>query len=77
MLAVAEGVMNDIIKDRLREEIKHSKLSTVEIAARVGISSEMVTQYCTTKKLPSLETFATLCKVLDVSADYILGLKEY
>lgn len=69
--------MNDIIKDRLREEIKHSKLSTVEIAARVGISPEMVTQYCTTKKLPSLETFAALCKVLDVSADYILGLKEY
>lgn len=77
MLAVAEGVMNDIIKDRLREEIKHSKLSTVEIAALVGISSEMVTQYCTTKKLPSLETFAALCKVLDVSADYMLGLKDY
>ena len=69
--------MNDIIKDRLREEIKHSKLSTVEIAALVGISSEMVTQYCTTKKLPSLETFAALCKVLDVSADYMLGLKDY
>ena len=77
MLALSEGNMNDLIKERLREEIRHSKLSTVEIAARVGISPEMVTQYCTTKKLPSLETFAALCKVLDVSADYILGLKEY
>ena len=77
MLAVTEGLMNELIKERLKEEIRHSKLSTVEIVARVGISSEMVTQYCTTKKLPSLETFAALCKVLDVSADYILGLKEY
>ena len=77
MLALSEGNMNDLIKERLREEIRHSKLSTVEIAARVGISSEMVTQYCTTKKLPSLETFAALCKVLNVSADYMLGLKDY
>ena len=77
MLALSEGNMNDLIKERLREEIRHSKLSTVEIAARVGISSEMVTQYCTTKKLPSLETFAALCKVLDVSSDYMLGLKDY
>lgn len=64
----------DIIKERLIAEIKTSNLTTVEIGKRIGVSPEMVTQYCTTKKLPSLETFALLCKALDVSADYILGL---
>ena len=68
--------MNDIIKSRLKEEIKNSGLTTVEIAKRVGISPEMVTQYVTTKKLPKLDTFARLCKELDVSADYILGLSD-
>lgn len=35
----------------------------------------MITQYTTTKKLPKLDTFARLCKELELSADYILGVK--
>lgn len=66
----------DVIKERLREELKNSRLTTVEIAKRIGVSPEMVTQYMTTKKLPKLDTFARLCKELDLSADYILGLKD-
>ena len=68
--------MIETIKTRLKEEIKNSGLTTVEIAKRVGISPEMVTQYVTTKKLPKLDTCARLCKELDVSADYILGLSD-
>lgn len=68
--------MIETIKTRIKEEIKNSGLTTVEIAKRVGISPEMVTQYVTTKKLPKLDTFARLCKELDVSADYILGLSD-
>ena len=68
--------MEGLIKNRLVEEIKNSGLTTGEIAKRVGISSEMVTQYCTTKKLPRLDTFAKLCKELDLSSDYILGLRD-
>ncbi len=63
------------IKKRLSEEIKNSGLTTVEIARRIGVSPEMVTQYCTTKKLPKLDTFARLCRELDLDANYILGLE--
>lgn len=63
----------DIIKKRLSEEIKNSGLTTVEIAKRIGVSSVMITQYKTTKKLPKLDTFARLCKELDLDANYILG----
>ena len=62
-----------IIKERLSEEIKNSGLTTIEIAKRIGVSPEMVTQYKTTKKLPKLDTFAKLCKELDLDANYILG----
>ena len=65
---------NMIIKERLSEELKNSGLTTIEIARRIGVSPEMVTQYCTTKKLPKLDTFARLCKELDLDANYILGL---
>ncbi len=66
--------MNEIIKKRLSEEIKNSGLTTVEISKKIGVSPEMVTQYTTTKKLPKLDTFAKLCKELDLDANYILGV---
>ena len=67
---------NDMIKNRLVEELKNSGLTTVEISRRVGVSAEMITQYKTTKKLPKLDTFARLCKELDLDANYILGIDE-
>ncbi|MBQ8885021.1 MAG: helix-turn-helix transcriptional regulator [Clostridia bacterium] len=65
-----------IIKKRLSEEIKNSGLTTIEIAKKIGVSPEMITQYRTTKKLPKLDTFARLCKELDLDANYILGNEE-
>lgn len=67
---------NEIIKKRLSEELKASGLTTIEIAKRIGVSPEMITQYRTTKKLPKLDTFAKLCKELDLDANYILGLTD-
>jgi transcriptional regulator with XRE-family HTH domain len=66
----------NIIKERLGEEIRNCGLTTIEIAKRIGVSPEMVTQYKTTKKLPKLDTFAKLCKELDLDANYILGIEE-
>ena len=68
--------MYEIIKQRLREELKNCPLTTLEISKRVGVSPEMITQYMTTKKLPKLDTFAKLWKELDLPATYILGLTD-
>ena len=68
--------MHAIFKKRLKEEIKLSGITTVELARKIGVSQEMITQYYTTSKLPSLETFEKLCRALDVSADYLLGLSD-
>ncbi len=64
----------NIIKKRLSEEIKNSGLTTIQIAKLIGVSPEMITQYKTTDKLPKLDTFAKLCKELDLDSNYILGL---
>ena len=63
-----------IINERLGEEITNSGLTTAEIARRVGVSPEMITQYKTKKKLPKLDTFARICRELDIDANYVLGL---
>ncbi|MBO4962527.1 MAG: helix-turn-helix transcriptional regulator [Clostridia bacterium] len=66
----------NVIKQRLTKEIKESGYKIKEIALKVGVSPEMITQYCTTDKLPKLDTFAKLCKELDLDANYILGLSD-
>ena len=65
---------NNVIKERLSEELTNSGLTTVEIAKKIGVSPEMITQYKTTKKLPKLDTFEKLCKELDLDANYLLGI---
>lgn len=64
------------IKERLIKEIAQSGMTNTEIAKRVGISITCC-HNINIKKMPSLETFAILFEVLEVSSDYILGLKVF
>ncbi len=68
-------IMIDEIQARLREAIETSHLTQTEIAKQLGISQSTVSKYMRLNKYPSLDTFANLCRILDVSADEILGLK--
>ncbi|MCI8475428.1 MAG: helix-turn-helix transcriptional regulator [Clostridia bacterium] len=68
--------MEEKFKQRFYEELQHCGLTKTEFAKKIGVSPEMITQYYTTKKLPKLDTFTKICKVLGVSADYLLGLTD-
>ena len=54
--------LSNQIKQRLSEEIKNTGLTTIEIAKKVGVSPEMITQYKTTSKMHSIKTIARLCQ---------------
>ena len=62
------------IQRRLREEIKNSGMAQRDIAAAIGVSSQTVSRYMRDDIFPALDTLARLCVLLDVSADYILGI---
>ena len=66
--------MEDIQK-RLREAIQYGTISQKELAQKLGINPSTVSKYMRLDKYPSLDTFANICEILDVSADEILGLK--
>lgn len=70
MITIAE------IQKRLREAIIQGTISKSELARQLGISQSTISKYLHKDKYPSLETFANLCKILDVSADDILGLND-
>lgn len=64
------------IQQRLAEAIRQSGMTQSEIAKRLGIKHQQISCYIKGQKMPALDTFANLCKVLDVSSDDILGLKD-
>lgn len=65
------------IQIRLRECIRRSGMTQKEIAEKIGVSSQTVSKYMKADVFPALDTFAKICAVLDVSANYVLGLGEY
>lgn len=67
--------MKQEIGKRLCIKIKESKMNLSDIAKQIGVTQSIISQYYHNDKLPSLETFARLCKVIGASADEILGLK--
>ena len=65
------------IQANLAKAIKQSGLTQKEIGARLGVSQQTVSHYIKGDKLPALDTFANLCKVLDVNPADILSEREY
>ena len=48
-----------------------------EIAKALNITKQCVNDYKTGKSRPSIDTLYALCKYLDISSDYLLGLSDY
>ena len=64
------------IQKRLREAIEYGTISQKELAEKLGINPSTVSKYMRQDKYPSLDTFANICDILDVSADEILCLHK-
>lgn len=69
--------MIKVFGKRLTEAVAESPLCFAEVALKLNISKATMSMYKHGKALPSLETFSALCDILDVSADYLLGKKDY
>ena len=63
------------ITERLKTEIETSTKTKTQIADELEISKPTLSQYLSGRILPSLVTFARLCKILDCSADDILDIR--
>ena len=62
----------DEIRKRIVETIKQSGLTQTEIAKKLNIGQQVISEYVRGKSLPALDTLANLCRILDVDANYIL-----
>lgn len=65
-----------IIGSRLEDTRKARGLSRADLAAAAGINIKTLGMYERGDRSPDLETLAQICRALDVSADFIIGLED-
>ena len=60
---------------RLAEALRWNNFTQEGFAEKMGVSGQMVWRYCNNAAYPKLEKFIEICKALNVSADWLLGLE--
>ena len=66
--------MNDL-SDRIRLLRKSQRMSQTQLAERVGITQEYLSELERALKKPSIPVLEKLCDALGCSADFLLGLE--
>ena len=65
------------VGDRLKElRIEHG-LTQKELADKIGQAQSAITYWEKNEQEPVISSFKKLCDFFDVSADYLLGRKDY
>ena len=67
--------MKDFAK-KLKDSRESKGLSQSEVSKALGMTRNAFTNYEAGIREPSLDTLKLICQVLDVSADYLLGLTD-
>ena len=63
-------------QSRFNECLKYSDVKQVELARAANVSKQCISDYKSGKSVPGIDTLYLICKYLDVSADYLLGLEN-
>lgn len=61
---------------RFNECLAYSKVKQTDLAKAVNVSKQCISDYKSGKSVPSIDTLFLICRYLDVSADYLLGLQN-
>ena len=74
--AELSAVSMQTIHENLSEAIATSGKPHKELAEEIGVSNRTISAYLHNGIFPALDTLAKLCRVLDVSADSVLGISR-
>lgn len=61
---------------RLNELLIENEISKRELAKKIGVSATSISDWSTGKILPTAENVYLIAEYFNVSADYLLGLKD-
>lgn len=66
----------DIFAIRLKELRQGSNQTQKELAVKLNTTNDSIYSWEKGRSQPSIEIIRQICKVFDVSADYLLGLTD-
>lgn len=66
----------NIFSERLKGILDSRGVNQVWIAEKANVTEATVSRYMTTDRVPRGDIVASIAKALDVSADYLLGVKD-
>lgn len=61
---------------RFIECLKYTPVKQTELAKAAHVSKQCISDYKSGKSVPGIDTLFLICKYLDISADYLLGLVD-
>ncbi len=65
------------IQEKLAYAITHSNMTQTAIANALNIKPTQICSYVNGRKMPALDTFANLCKLLDIDTNEILCQEDF
>ena len=66
----------DTFGERLNMVMYEQKITQAELDKRTGIGRANISRYVCNKQMPTVDSLIAICKTLDVSADWLLGLSD-
>lgn len=67
----------DLFPERLQKLRERRRMSRKTLAERCGLSKNMIGRYERGERKPNIDTLTEICDIFEVSADYILGRKNF
>ena len=65
-----------IIAERIKELRNEYHLSQEKLGDMLAVSQDTISLWENNKALPSVEYIIVMCNIFEVTADYLLGLKD-
>ena len=65
-----------VFGERLKEIRDDKNISMSELARQIGTSQQNISRWESGEIVPSADTIVMLCKSLNVSSDFLLGLSD-
>jgi transcriptional regulator with XRE-family HTH domain len=66
----------DSFELRLKNVLSERNMMQKELAEKIGVNEMAISRYIHGSRIVSVSILIEICKVLNVSADYLLGLSE-
>ena len=67
----------ELFSNRLKELRVNANYTQQQIAEMLGMKQQSYTRYENNTGEPNLDTVVKLCKIFEVSSDYLLGISDY